>query len=75
MDLGWKVMLPIALANLFVTGTIVTLGLSPWWATISSVVGVAVVLLLWGQKSAKIVPQAAGALLVVGSLTFALGVL
>ena len=75
MDLGWKVMLPIALANLFVTGSIVTLGLSPWWATIASVVGVAVLLLLWGQKSAKLVPQAAGALLVIGSLTFAFGVL
>ena len=75
MDLGWKVMLPIALANLFVTGTIVTLGLSPWWAMLASVVGVAALLVLWGQKSAKLVPQAAGALLVVGSLTFAFGVL
>lgn len=75
MDLGWKVMLPIALANLFVTGSIVTLGLSPWWATVASIAGVALLLAIWGQKSSKLVPQAAGALLAIGSLAFAFGVL
>lgn len=71
MDLGWKVMLPIALANLFVTGTIVTLGLSPWWAPVAAVAGVAAVLGLWGRRSAKVVPQAAGALLLIGSVVLA----
>jgi len=71
MDLGWKVMLPIALANLFMTGTIVTLGLSPVWATVGSVAGVGLLLVIWSRQSTQLVPRAVGALLLLGTLFLA----
>ena len=61
MDLGWKVMLPIALANLFVTGSVVTLGWPAWVVPLVDIVLIAGLVLAAGRRPARSLDSAAGA--------------
>ncbi len=59
MDLGWKIMLPLALGNLFVTGAVVTFGLPSLTVLIIDLVVLVPLVVLLGKRPITVAARAA----------------